>query len=253
MNDQFDLREALAAWPYSSENNARIIQGDDGRAILQVRQPVGIEQYELEGRPDGRRPHDTESALAHHESRLAAAREAGKGESFKLSARDCAELFEEGVLYYYRYLNLFQLKQWARVLRDTQRNLQLFNFVRDYARREEDRQHLEQWRPYLLRMHAVAQAMNLVDADRYEDALKVIHEAIATIEALEEMENPTFAFERDRSLGALRELAEHIEQTRPISPLERLERELEQAITAQEFERAAQLRDRIRALRSPTS
>jgi protein-arginine kinase activator protein McsA len=44
-------------------------------------------------------------------------------------------------------------------------------------------------------------------------------------------------------------MAEQIQKTRPLSELEKLEQQLSAAIDRQEFERAAGLRDRIRALR----
>ncbi len=77
-----------------------------------------------------------------------------------------------------------------------------------------------------------------------------MRQTVTAIENLEDLDNPTFTFERDRSLNALRDLASHIDQTRPISPLERLERELQTAVEAQEFERAAKIRDKIRNLQA---
>ena len=63
------------------------------------------------------------------------------------------------------------------------------------------------------------------------------------------MDDETFTFERGRSLAALRDLADQIQQVRPLSNLERLEQQLRGAIDRQEFERAAELRDRIRELK----
>ena len=73
-----DLRKILRGWPYDPENDARILQGEDSRGILQVRTPMGLEQYELDGRPDGTRPHGLESALEFHQRRLEEARIAGR-------------------------------------------------------------------------------------------------------------------------------------------------------------------------------
>ncbi len=53
----------------------------------------------------------------------------------------------------------------------------------------------------------------------------------------------------ERSIMALRELESQILKNRPLSELEQLEHQLRRAIDKQEFERAAKLRDRIRALR----
>jgi len=244
-----DLRKLLEAWPYDPEDNVRFAKGDDGREIMQVREPVGIQQFELEGRPDGQRPHGMETALEYHMARLSKARAAGKEAEFTLDPEDCAELFAEGVLFYYRYFNLFQLKDWKRVVRDTTRNLRLFDFMNRYADREEDQINLEQWRPYITRMNAVARAMLELENGKHESALKILRDAIGRIEDLEEMDNPTFKFERDRSLAELNDMAQQLEKARPVSDLERLQTELNKAVESQEFERAATLRDRIRDLK----
>ena len=83
----------------------------------------------------------------------------GAKPSFELSPQECGELFHEGTLYYFRYVRLFQLKDWARTIHDTARNLRSFDFLHHYAQREEDQQFLERWRPYILRMNASATVM----------------------------------------------------------------------------------------------
>ena len=88
-----------------------------------------------------------------------------------------------------------------------------------------------------------------VDRGAYDKARKIVQEVSRNIEALDELEDDTFKFERDRSLMALRELEAQIQKNRPQSELEQLEQQLRRAIEKQEFERAAQLRDRIRELR----
>jgi hypothetical protein len=249
MSKSIDLRHLLQSWPYDPEHDARIVQGDDGREILQVRTPLGLEQHEMDGRPDGARPHGMESALEFYQRRFEEARIAGQDSEFELSPGECSELFNEGTLYYFRYVRLFQLKDWARTVRDTARNLRAFDFLHQHARREEDQQFLEKWRPYILRVNACAAAMLELDKGAYDKALRTVGDAIEKIEALEELDEDTFKFERERSLAALRELAAQIRKNRPLSEVERLEQQLRRAIEKQEFERAAQLRDRLRELR----
>ena len=249
MNDSADLRRILKAWPYDPEHDARIVGGEDGREVLQVRTPLGLEQYEMDERPDGLRPHGMESALEYHLHRFTQAKFAGREADFVLSSQECSELFQEGTLYYFRYVRLFQLKDWVRTIRDTARNLRAFDFLHHHARREEDQQFLEKWRPYVLRVHASAAAMFEVDKGAYDDASRVTREAIRKVESLEDLEDETFRFERERSLMALRELESQIQKNRPLSELEKLEHQLRRAIDTQEFERAARLRDRIRELR----
>jgi len=250
MSSPIDLRKILSSWPYDPENSARLVTIKDGREVLQVRLPLGIEQYEVDGRPDGERPHELESLLDYHQKRLRRAIKAGEEDSFALNTEECAELFGEGTLYYFRYFNFFQLKQWVKTTRDTRRNLRLFDFVHEHAEEESDQMYLEQWRPYLLRMDAVASAMLQWDEDNHVQAIRTVKKAIKRIEALNDLDDEAFQFEQQRSLATLRELVDQFEETRPVSEVERLERQLQHAITKQEFERAATLRDRIKGLRT---
>ncbi len=249
MSESVDLRGFLENWPYDPENDTRLARGADGRTILLVRTPMGLEQYELDGRPDGARPHGLESVLDYYLQKLAQARAAGREGDFELGPRECTELFNEGTMYYFRYVRLFQLKDWLRTIRDTARNLKAFDLVNRHARREEDRQFLEKWRPYILRVNSSAAIMLELQKGSYDTALRLANEAVEKVMALEELDDETFQFERERSLAALRELAGQIQKNRPLSELERLEHQLRRAIERQEFERAAQLRDRIRSLK----
>ncbi len=247
--DAVDMREILREWPYDPERTVRVVDCGRGRQVLQVRLPMGIEQFEMDGRPDGRRPHSKASALEFYLDRLARLQAAGQEATFALTEPECAELFEEGTLYYFRYLHLFQIGDWERTVRDTGRNLQLFDFVHRHAARAEDRAHLEKWRPYIVRIHGVARAMTELENHNFGAALQVINGVVAQIEAMPDSDDETYRVERERSITALREIATQIEHTRPVTELERLERALRSAVEAQEFEQAADLRDRIRALR----
>jgi hypothetical protein len=247
MDDNVDLRGFLQSWPYDPDDDVRIIKAADGRELLQVRLPLGIEQYEMKGRPDGARPYGKESVLQYQLARLDQMERDNK--RFTLTSEECAELFSEGTLYYYRYLHLFQAKEWEGTVRDTARNLQLFDLVRQYAQDEDDQFYLEQWRPYLIRMNAAARSMLKLEDGQFAAALELVREAIASIEALEDIDDETFQFERERSLSALKDMAQQIDESKPVTELESLERELRSAIETQHFERAADLRDKIRALR----
>lgn len=49
LQDPPDLRQFLDSWPYDPAHNVRFARGANGREIIVVRQPMGIEQYEMEG------------------------------------------------------------------------------------------------------------------------------------------------------------------------------------------------------------
>ena len=139
-----DLRKFLDSWPYDPDHNVRYARIGHGRQIMIVRQPAGLEHYEVEGRPDGKRPHGLESVLEFQLVRLAAARRAVEEHVFRLSAADCAELFDEGLIYYYRFVNFFRVKDWLHAERDTARNLRLLDLANRYAEHEKDRVRFEQ-------------------------------------------------------------------------------------------------------------
>jgi hypothetical protein len=65
-----NLRSFLGSWPYDPENNVRVAHGADGREIILVRQPMGVEEYEIDDRPDGRRVHGMESVFDFHRARF---------------------------------------------------------------------------------------------------------------------------------------------------------------------------------------
>src|SRR3954451_20955924 len=103
-----DLNSLLKDWPHESGSiKVRKILGLDGREKLQLRIDLGVLQMELTGRPDGQRPHGAESLLSHHQLRAAHAE--SKGDAYELPPEQCAELQQEGIQYYHRYLSLFQI------------------------------------------------------------------------------------------------------------------------------------------------
>lgn len=248
-DETFDLRKWLEQWPYDAERNVRVVRLTDGRSVIQARLPFGMEQYELDGRPDGLRPGGQASLLDGQLARLAEARREGLAGAFRLSREDCTDLFDEGMLYYYRYLRLFELQDWPRTVRDAKRNIRLFDLVHRHAEHPEDREYLEQWRPHVTRVHAIAAAMIELDRGAHDRALHILRRAIALIESLPGTEDPGFDYETERSLDALRELDREIRQSRPLNAEEKLQRQMDRAIRREDFEQAARIRDRMTELR----
>ena len=241
-----DITDILREWEFDSDNQIRIIQADDGRQVLQVRQPMGIEQYELDGRPDGKHPFGRESVMEEYQARLENYRAShGSDEGFAITHEDFGNLQGEGVLYYFRYLVLFQIGDFVRTSRDTEHNLQLFSLVEKYGDSDEDRKELLQYKPYVLRMNAIARAMISLHKEMKEAAEDIITGAISAIEGMHEIDTPAFQFERVRSLNYLKATLKQIHEKKD-SPLETLKVELSAAIEEEDYEKAAVIRDRIR-------
>ena len=248
-----DIGRILRAWPYDAQNSIRKVIDFDGAEKIQVRVDQGafqgILQMELDGRPDGERPHDRTFVLDFYKDALQKHTARQDTDSrFTLNREACAEIFDESRRLYERYVFLLQIQDYNRVVRDTERNMDVFRFVNQHAEHEEDRVNLERWWPYILRIHAVARVMINVQNENYDSALDIIREALKKIENLEDVDAEEFHMEKKRSHQALKELEAEIAKKRPLSRSEQLQKELTEAIEKEEFEKAAKLRDRIRAL-----
>jgi hypothetical protein len=155
-----DIGPILEAWPVGGNRpTVRLVRTASGERVIQVRLELGILQMAIDGRPDGRRPHGADSFLEWHASRLELHR-AGQGsdDGFVIASKDCEALREEGVQVYHRYVALFALEEYECVVRDTIRNLRMFDLCRDFGASQGDRTVLEQYRPFVVMMRARAEA-----------------------------------------------------------------------------------------------
>ena len=240
-----DITNLLRNWEYDPDNSTRIIRADDGRDVLQVRQPLGIEQYEMEGRPDGCRPHGAESYLKWYQDQLEKHKKnTGSDQGFKLSQDDLLKLQNEGIIYYYRYLILFQLGDYARTARDTNHNLKICDLIDHYAEDSKSKKEILQYRPYILRVNAISNAMISLNQQLKSAAKDILESAIELIQNMPNIETPAFQFEKLRSLLSLRATLKEI-LGKEISPVDELKAKLQEAVDGEEYEIAAELRDEI--------
>lgn len=247
-----DLGLILHGWDHNpNEVTVRRITGLDGRPKIQMRLDLGILQMEMAGRPDGKRPHGYESLLEYYEDRLQRyAALNGDSDGFELDSEACSEVKQESMQYYYRYLSLFHLGMYREVVRDTERNLRAFDFLREYASNEDDRLTLEQFRPYVLMMNTRAQACLALESQEFDFALEEIDRGVERIEEFFIGVERIDLIENCREISFLREWSDRIRDDRPLTPAEKLRRELRTAVEVEDYERAAQLRDQIRAMSS---
>jgi hypothetical protein len=244
-----DIGPILKNWRYvPNDLNVRLIEGDDGKKKIQMRLDLGILQMELDGRPDGLRPHRYDSYLSFYENK---AREYQKSQNpekkYVLTPLDCFKLQQEAIQFYHRYLALMKLEDYVRVARDTSRNLRAFDFVGKYSDNEEVIWSFEQYRPYVIMMHTRAVAMQYLDKEKYDEALQTIQQGTEQLEDFytefaEKMDSERF------EMTFLTQWAEEIKQKKPLSEGERLVMELDQAVRAEEYERAATLRDQLKSM-----
>ncbi len=248
---QKDLTTFLTSWPYDAGRiNARRIVGDDGRAKIQVRVDLGVLQMECDGRPDGARPEGFESLLDYQLDRLDRyVRESETSTGFIISSEECRALREEAVHYYHRYVALFALADFERVVRDTSRNLRVFELCRNYAASDVDRSLLEQFRPHVIMMRTRAQAEIALTAKEPRQALALIDEGLHEIRTVYEEGGRGADFERSNDAQLLRGMRDALVPRLPASQRVELEERLRSALDAENYELAAILRDELRLLK----
>lgn len=241
-----DLNDLLRDWPHEPGMiKVRKILGTDGKEKIQLRIDLGLIQMETVGRPDGQEPHDCESLLEYHKQR--ARRAEKKGEKYALDGEEVGELQQEGIQYYHRYISLFQLSDYHAVIRDTQRNLEMFTFVSEHAQPEELAQSVQQFTPYVFMMQTRAKASIEIEREEFAAAVKLIEEGMDEIRTFyDKAENPDAAA-NSPELGFLGEWLEEVRSKQPLTKLEKMRREMDKAIANEAYERAAEIRDQINA------
>jgi hypothetical protein len=245
-----DLQPLLQSWPYEPGTiQVRTIQGEDGTDKLQLRLDLGILQMETEGRPDGQQPFGCESLLEHFERVSEQYLSKGKADHFKLNSEDCLKLQQEGMQYHHRYLAFFQLQNYEGVVRDSLRNLRLFDFVDLHAEKTELSGMFQQFRPYILMMLTRARAMLALEDKQHALAIKHIEWGLQEIQDFLRENSPAEALEQNSELQFLHNWMKEIERDRPLTPREKLRRQMQEAVENEDYERAARLRDALDELR----
>ena len=241
-----DLRPILAGWDFDSDRvQVRAITGDDGTEKIQMRIDLGLMQMEVDGRPDGERPHGHESLLEHYESAQQGA--AAAADEFALGPEDVRILMHEGLQYYHRYLSAFHLGRFDLVARDTARNLRLFAFVVKHAVRQRDRIEFDRYRPYVAMMYYRARASQALAQGDHRAASSRSRTASARSVGSSPTTGRTSTRVNARNCSSCSS-GGRIERERPLGPIEQLEQQLEVSVKLEDYEEAARIPDQIRRL-----
>ena len=243
-----DLSSLLRDWPYEpGKINVRLISGDDGEDRVQMRLDLGILQMRVDGRPDGQRPRGFESLLEYHEARLdEMQREQGSVGGFVILADDCRELREEAVQYYHRYMALLVLDDYEGVVRDTSRNLRVLDLCAQHAEGESDRQALEPFRAYITMMRARALASQALKDNEPKAAILALDEGLEALRRHYAQAGEESSFESSSEVQLLRGMRESLVPKLPLSQRAELKKRLQDALTAENYELAAILRDELK-------
>ena len=245
----FDISDLLSQWEYQAgQIVVRRFKGKDGKEKIQLRVDLGLLQMDAFGRPDGKKPFGHETLFEHFQTRLHKhmAQNDGSDDGFKLDAEDCSKLQQEAIQFHHRYICLFQLKDYGSVVRDTERNLAVFDFVEKYAEARELAWSVQQLRPQLLMMHVRARATTALEKGDHDGAITAAEEGIEELKQFYlRIDRPDLA-EQSGELQSLQGYLEEIRSTRPVPERERIEQALAEAVGREDYEKAAELRDKLR-------
>lgn len=248
-----DIDEALRGWPFDPEAGevlAREIRARDGRRLVQVRIELGLIQMEVEGRPDGLRPHGFATFLDYLRHRAAAwaAPRADSDAPWTMSRDHCAEADREFVQFYHRRVAWLALQNFESALKDADHTLGLMDFVARHGIDEDYIKSHERLRGLVLFHRAQAAAALALERRRPDEAVDVVHDGMKQLERHQHHWTET---DREEEIPdpALIEQLRHLEdEIRLNFAVEKtLKEQLDEAVAREDYERAARLRDQIKA------
>lgn len=240
------IDDVLRAWPHEpGELSARIVKGDDGRPVLQMRLDMGVLQMETTGRPDGVRPAGAETFYD------VLAEQAFRDAEFTLSDDQCNEVDREFVQYYHRRTCWLALREFRRAVEDADHTLALMDITRKHSDDQEWTLSHEQYRPFVLFHRTQAAALAELEDNGPDAAINEINVGLETIHKVFEEYDAEEHFEEDDLVVKLRELRESVREHYEVG--QTLDEQLAEAVAQENYERAAKLRDQMAAQRKAKS
>jgi hypothetical protein len=249
----FDISHLLEQWDYQpGQVVVRKFAGKDGVEKIQLRVDLGILQMNAQGRPDGKRPFGHESLFDFLQAKLQQhlAKHNGSKDEFVLKTEDCGKLQLEALQYHHRYICLLQLEDFPGVVRDTERNLEVFDFVEEHAESEELAWSLQQFRPQVLMIRTRAMASQRLQAQDFKGAIKEIEAGLESLRAFYQEYGRADLMEQSPELLSLQTWLEELNRQRPLTRREQLEIALAEAVKREDYEKAAQVRDALKNLKT---
>jgi hypothetical protein len=235
-----DIDSILRSWEFQpGEVTARLLKARDGRQVLQMRVDMGVLQMETELRPDGQRPHGAETYYDYLVGEVI--REGGE---FRLSKEQCAEADREFVQFYHRRLCWLSLREYHRAARDADHSLAFMDFVREHSADDEWTLSHEQYRPFVLFHRVQAASLAALQDEGPESAIGELNRGLDRFRELFARYDAAEQFDQDELVKRLLEMRESVRQRYEIGRT--LDEQLAEAIRLENYELAAQIRDKLR-------
>jgi hypothetical protein len=234
-----DIDFVLQRWPFKPGMiAARLIHGGNGRDLIQMRVEMGILQMETTGRPDGEHPGGVDTCLEwlRELARI-------QGQAFVLNEDQCMEIDREFVQFYHRRICYLALRQFPRAIADAEYSLQLMDFVVEYSPNPQWTLSHEQYRPFVLFHRIQAAAMLALERDGAETAIETINRGLDEMREVFAKFGAEEQFDGDELVGQLAVMKESLREEYRVGKT--LAEQLADAVAAEEYERAARIRDEI--------
>lgn len=230
----------LEDWPYDPDAvSVRMVDGHDGRSLIQMRIEMGLLQLETSGRPDGELPEGESSYFEYLRKRYRDLDSAGP-----FSLDECAECDREFVQYYHRRICRLAMREFRKAVIDADHTLNLMDLCRDHSPDEEWTVSHEQYRPFVMFHRIQAEALGELDHEGPKSAVAAVNDGLDRMRAIFEEHGAEHAFDENELIERLTEFRETLREKFSIG--QTLNERLAEAISREEYETAAKLRDEIR-------
>jgi len=239
MDKKYDIDDVLRHWAFKpGVIAARLIRAGDGREVLQMRIEMGLLQMEITGRPDGEHPGGANTCLEWLQE-LAQ----NEGEPFVLNDQQCMEIDREFVQFYHRRICCLALRQCGLAVADADYTLALMDFAAAHASNRQWAMSHEQYRPLVLFHRIQADALRELQQSNAANAIEAINRGLVQLREVYVRYGAEDRFEQDELVAQLSAMKESLRAEYQVGKT--LDEQLADAVSAEEYERAARLRDEI--------
>ncbi len=238
-SEQNNIDPILKQWTFDPQAvSVRLLTLPD-RDVIQLRIDLGLLQLEVADRPDGWRPGGEPTYLQFMKQKAQQ-----HGDEFVLSEEQCSEIDREFVQFYHRRVCWLQLKRFDAAIQDADHTISLMDFCKLHSPNEEWTVSHEQYRPFVLYHRIKAAALRCFESNAgAEQAIEEINQGLDQLRQVFAAFEVEEQFDDDELVQRLSEFRETIRTEYSVGRT--LRERLNDAIAAEQYEQAAEIRDQL--------